>query len=125
MFAKLEDLGKPAWIVLMLVGFIVWWPIGLATLACMIGSGRMMLWKSSGTSRWHGIDPLPNAGTWWQPTSPSGNKAFDGYRIETLHRLEEEQREFKEFLTRLRMAKDKDEFDRFMVERRGYISVQT
>jgi hypothetical protein len=125
MFAKLEDLGKPAWIVLMLVGFMVWWPIGLATLAFMIGSGRMMLWKSSGTSRWHGIDPLPNAGTWWQPTSSSGNKAFDNYRIETLHRLEEEQREFKEFLTRLRMAKDKDEFDRFMAERRGYISVQT
>jgi hypothetical protein len=31
--AKLDDLGKPAWIVLMLLGFIYWWPIGLAMLA--------------------------------------------------------------------------------------------
>jgi Protein of unknown function (DUF2852) len=48
----------------------------------------------------------------------SGNRAFDEYRQETLRRLEEEQREFQEFLTRLRRAKDKAEFDQFMAERR-------
>ena len=48
----------------------------------------------------------------------SGNRAFDEYRQETLQRLEEEQREFQEFLARLRMAKDKAEFDQFMAERR-------
>jgi Protein of unknown function (DUF2852) len=32
--------------------------------------------------------------------------------------LEDEEREFQEFLTRLRMAKDKAEFDQFMAERR-------
>jgi hypothetical protein len=47
----------------------------------------------------------------------SGNWAFDEYRAETLRRLEEEQREFKEFLNRLRQAKDKAEFDQFMAER--------
>ena len=47
-----------------------------------------------------------------------GHDAFDEYRQETLRRLEEEQREFQEFLTRLRMAKDKTEFDQFMAERR-------
>jgi hypothetical protein len=31
---------------------------------------------------------------------------------------EEEQREFKEFLRRLRFAKDRAEFDQFMAERR-------
>jgi class 3 adenylate cyclase len=36
----------------------------------------------------------------------------------TLRRLEEEQREFHDFLARLRMAKDKAEFDQFMAERR-------
>jgi hypothetical protein len=36
-----------------------------------------------------------------------------------LHRLEEEQREFREFLQRLRMARDKAEFDQFMAERRN------
>ena len=49
----------------------------------------------------------------------SGNHAFDEYRDETLRRLEEEEREFKEFLDRLRQAKDKAEFDQFMAEMRG------
>ena len=53
----------------------------------------------------------------WSPTS--GSQAFDEYRIDTLRRLDEEQREFQEFLGRLRMAKDKAEFDQFMAERRG------
>ena len=48
----------------------------------------------------------------------TGNRAFDEYRAETLRRLEEEQREFMEFLDRLRHAKDKAEFDEFMAERR-------
>jgi hypothetical protein len=52
---------------------------------------------------------------WRQPQS--GNQAFDEYREETLRRLEEEQREFQQFLGRLRMAKDKAEFDQFMTER--------
>ena len=49
--------------------------------------------------------------------APTGNRAFDEYRAETLRRLEEEQREFMEFLNRLRHAKDKAEFDQFMAER--------
>ena len=47
----------------------------------------------------------------------SGNRAFDEYRAETLRRLEQEQKEFREFLGRLRMAKDKAEFDDFIAER--------
>ena len=119
--AKLDELGKPAWIALTILGFVVWWPVGLATLAFIIGSGRMSCWKGGGMSRWHaGADNMRGAGTWWQPpTRSSGNRAFDEYRTETLRRLEEEQREFREFLARLRMAKDKAEFDQFMAERRN------
>ena len=63
---------------------------------------------------------MPGAGTWWQPGPPSsGNRAFDEYRTDTLRRLEEEQREFQDFLGRLRMAEDKAEFDQFMAERRN------
>ena len=54
---------------------------------------------------------------WFAPAS-SGNRAFDDYRSETLKRLEEEQREFKDFLARLRFAKDRAEFDQFMADRR-------
>ena len=49
---------------------------------------------------------------------PSGNRAFDEYRSETLRRLEDEQREFVEYLERLRQARDKQEFDQFMADRR-------
>ena len=38
---RLDDIGKPAWIALMIVSFIIWWPIGLATLAFLFWSGRM------------------------------------------------------------------------------------
>ena len=54
----------------------------------------------------------------WRPPRTSGNQAFDEYRAATLRRLEEEQSEFREFLSRLRAAKDKAEFNQFMVERR-------
>jgi hypothetical protein len=109
-------LGKPAWVALAILGFMVWWPVGLATLAFIIGSGRMS--KGGSVSRWYGAaDQMRPAGTWWQPSRSSGNRAFDEYREETLRRLEEEQREFRDFLARLRMAKDKAEFDQFMAER--------
>ncbi len=48
----------------------------------------------------------------------SGNQAFDEYRAATLRRLEEEHRNFREFLSRLQMAKDKAEYDQFMAARR-------
>jgi hypothetical protein len=55
----------------------------------------------------------------WRGSPSSGNRAFDEYRSETLKRLEEEQREFRDFLERLRFAKDKTEFDQFMSDRRN------
>ncbi len=126
--AKLDEFGKPAWIVLMILGFFAWWPLGLVILAFMIGSGRMGCWNHHGMSRWQNkMDRMQakmdrmrsfSGGDWWGPQS-SGNRAFDDYRSETLQRLEEEQREFKDFLQRLRFAKDRQEFDQFMTERRN------
>jgi Protein of unknown function (DUF2852) len=65
---------------------------------------------------------MRDAADWFRPSS--GNHAFDEYRAETLRRLEEEQREFKEFLERLRFARDKTEFDQFMAERRNRTAAQ-
>ena len=48
---------------------------------------------------------------------PSGNRAFDAYKAETVQRLMDEQQQFEDFLERLRAAKDKTEFDQFMDER--------
>ena len=47
-----------------------------------------------------------------------GHSAFAAYRAETLQRLESEQRDFQQFLDRLRAANDKAEFDQFMAERK-------
>jgi hypothetical protein len=137
---KLDELGKPAWIALAILGFIAWWPIGLGVLAFSIGSGRfgsgrMGCWHGrhgeEWQERWHGkmermqgkMDRMRSKmdgkrGDWWGTPPSSGNKAFDDYRTETLRRLEDEQHEFKEFLGRLRFAKDRAEFDQFMNERR-------
>ncbi|MDC7789969.1 DUF2852 domain-containing protein [Rhodoplanes sp. TEM] len=122
--AKLDDLGSGAWIALTILGFVFWWPIGLALLAFTFWSGRMSCWNGRGMSRWQAKmermrDRMDRGGGDWFGAPTSGNRAFDEYRTETLRRLEEEQREFKDFLERLRMAKDKAEFDQFMAERRG------
>jgi Protein of unknown function (DUF2852) len=127
--AKLDEFGKPAWIALIILGFMVWWPLGLSVLAFTIGSGRMGCGYRGGFGHWQNkMDRMqakmdwmrtPMSGGPWNYTPPSGNRAFDEYRTETLRRLEEEQREFREFLDRLRFAKDKAEFDQFMAERRG------
>ncbi|MCC6889656.1 MAG: DUF2852 domain-containing protein [Hyphomicrobiales bacterium] len=112
---KLDQWGMGAWIALMVVGFVLWWPVGLAVLAYLVWSGRMRCWKRDSG---HGREAGRNPAGWWG-TPSSGNRAFDEYRAETLRRLEEEQREFKEFLERLRFARDKTEFDQFMAERRS------
>ncbi len=125
--AKLDEFGKPAWIALTVLGFMAWWPLGLAVLAFSIGSGRMGC--GYGQNRWqHKMDRMRDrmtrgGGAWgnsWGFSHPSsGNRAFDDYRMETLKRLEDEQQEFRDFLDRLRFAKDKTEFDQFMAERRN------
>ena len=115
--AKIDEFGKPAWIALMVLGFIIFWPLGLAILAYIIWSGRMGC--RSGSHGWReGASKMGGRGTWWHPQASSGNRAFDEYREETLKRLEQEQSEFRDFLDRLRFAKDKTEFDQFMSERR-------
>ena len=123
--AWLDDLGKPAWIGLMVLSFILFWPLGLVVLGYLIGSGRMSCWTQGG-GRWQrhmerGMERMQAAAERWrrEPAGPaSGNRAFDEYRTETLRRLEEEQRDFLAFLDRLRHARDKAEFDQFMADRR-------
>jgi hypothetical protein len=131
----------------MILGFIWWWPLGLVILGFLLARGRcwrrasyagdgpMMGWNQ-GMDRWERkvaraqdrVERVRNrmerhfgpSGNWFGggAASSSGNHAFDDYRAETLKRLEEEQHEFKDFLSRLRDAKDRAEFDQFMSARR-------
>jgi len=124
---------SPLTVIAMVGGFDIWWPIGLAILAWIIWGDRFdrraardafqrMKGEFGGLSRaaggWDG-----SAG--WNP-SATGNSAFDSYKAETLRRLDEERRRieeearaFSEFMANLRRARDQEEFDRFMSERRG------
>jgi hypothetical protein len=112
--AQLEELPRPIWFALAILGFIFWWPLGLAVLAYVLWSGKM---ACCGLGNWRN-DTDRALGDWWLQPRTSGNQAFDEYQTATLHRLEEEQRDFRGFLSRLRAAKDKAEFDQFMAERR-------
>ncbi|PTM41390.1 DUF2852 domain-containing protein [Bosea sp. 124] len=135
---KLDEYGKGAWIAFAVLGFIVFWPLGLATLAFLFWSGRMGCGFGGSDRYEHRMNRLQGKmerlrermggreggfgggfGGGWHRGPSSGNRAFDEYRAETLRRLEDEQKEFQDFLGRLRMARDKAEFDQFMADRRG------
>ena len=103
----LDSKGKGAWIAAMVLGFIFFWPVGLALLAYMIWSKRMFSGKSCAKRMNRTV----------MSTRSTGNAAFDAYKSDTLARLEEEQTNFEAFLERLREAKDKAEFDQFMDDR--------
>jgi hypothetical protein len=109
--AWLDDRGRPGWIVAMVLGFIFFWPVGLALLAYMIWSKRMFN-RSCGNRRHHETRFAMHGAL-----RPSGNSAFDAYKAETIRRLQDEQEAFEAFLQRLREAKDKTEFDTFMEDR--------
>ena len=126
--AWLDDVGKPAWIALAIVGFFLWWPLGLVVLGISDRERTDVRMLEFAARRRVAVAPQEQAQGWCGPRAQggmrhgmrsSGNRAFDEYRDETLRRLEEEEREFKEFLDRLRQAKDKAEFDQFMAEMRS------
>lgn len=124
-------LSGPMGIAVMVLGFIFFWPVGLAILFFLLGTGRMGcngrrrkdahrngdFGENAGWSAWKNW--ACGSGMGRGAGASSGNRAFDEYRTETLRRLEEEQKEFGAFLHRLRFARDKAEFDQFMAERRS------
>jgi len=125
---------KPRWsfitIALMVVGFIVWPPLGLAMLAYIIWGENF-----GGTSE-KAQDWVNDKKAWAKKhrnnrrchkshrRSGSGNAAFDEYRDEQLKRLEEERRHldeeisnFTQYMENLHKARDREEFDSYMNSR--------
>lgn len=102
----------PLSIFAVIMGFVFWWPLGLAAIAYILwgGSFDTLLDRTVAQAKsWVGSRA---------PVRSSGNVAFDAYRAETIRRLEQEEAEFSAYVARLREARDREEFDRFLAERR-------
>ena len=126
--AKLDGYGLAGWLTLMVVSFVVFWPIGLAVLGYLIWSGRMSFGWSGQRSGWQervagkfnaARERFEGEVKGFAGSHSTHNSAFAEYRQAALRRLEDEEREFRTFLNRLRQAKDKAEFDQFMADRRN------
>lgn len=129
-----QALIRPAWtpvtIAMMVVGFMIFWPLGLAMLAYIIWGDRLDQFKSDVN---HATDRMAGAFSRNKPsfaTGRTGNVAFDDWREEELARLDEKRRElesmraeFDTYARELRRAKDQEDFDRFMNERAKSVDV--
>ncbi|NMG40943.1 DUF2852 domain-containing protein [Chelativorans sp. ZYF759] len=120
--AVIRPAWTPATIALMVLGFIVFWPLGLAMLAYILWGDRLGdvkgEWNRMSESLFSNVRPTGFS------HARTGNVAFDEWREAELTRIEEERRkldeardEFDSYLRELRRAKDQEEFDRFMAER--------
>jgi hypothetical protein len=139
---------KPIELVAMILGFILFWPIGLAILFAKIWQSRSAYrgdlpsfvqakfnekfrekreqWEQKMGRHWACHGRGESSGGPWNWRHSSGNLAFDEWREAELARLEAEhqkliaaEREFVEYMENLRRAKDREEFDRFMAARRS------
>jgi hypothetical protein len=111
----------------MVLGFIVFWPLGLIMLAYILWGDRIPEIRrhfegaaADAKREWSGFGSRATG----YGFANSGNAAFDAYRERELKRLDEERRkldeerrEFEAYASDLRRARDKEEFDRFMRER--------
>ena len=121
---------RPGWtpltIALMVLGFVVFWPLGLAMLAYILWGDRIPEFRRGAEGMKNDFKrSFGGCGAWRSYNSqPSGNAAFDEYRAAELRRLDEERRkldgeraEFEAFVQNLRRARDQEEFDRFKADR--------
>ena len=132
----LQSMIRPAWtpvtIAMMVVGFMIAWPLGLAVIAYIIWGDRLEAFKSDvnvATDRASGFFQNAKGGFNmgngnFAMGGGTGNVAFDEWRDAELKRIEAERaklaearHEFDGYLRELRRAKDEEEFRSFMAER--------
>lgn len=94
----------------------VFWPGGFA-LAIILASFWPMPWNAKRGLGAKEVEDIVRNLVPANSAKKTGNASFDAYREDVLSRLEQEQGQFDDFLGRLREAKDKSEFDRFMDDR--------
>ncbi|MEK1890439.1 MAG: DUF2852 domain-containing protein [Phyllobacterium sp.] len=117
----------PATIALMIIGFMLFWPLGLAMLAYIVWGNRFGGFKhemNNAAENVCGAFRRNRSHRFGRGPFGTGNVAFDEWREKELERLDEERRkleemraEFEAYAQELRRAKDREEFDRFMADR--------
>ena len=121
---------RPGWtpltILLMVIGFFVFWPLGLAMLAYILWGDRLDGFKRDVNKATDGMFANCRRSHHRGYHARTGNVAFDDWRTAELERIEEERRkldeelrEFEAFMRDLRRARDQEEFDRFARDRAG------
>lgn len=123
--ALLRPDWTPATVVLMVLGFMVFWPLGLAMLAYILFGERFKAFKRDANETADSMFAKCRSGGFrGRSHSTTGNVAFDDWRRAELDRIEAERRkldemraEFDGYMRELRRAKDQEEFDRFMRDR--------
>jgi Protein of unknown function (DUF2852) len=114
-------------------GFAIFWPLGILALFMKMKKGEIWNGASNMQAPWaswqkHSEHMSNFAGGWqrrdWRGAGFSGNTAFDDYRkaeldkLDALRRkLDDDRKAFDEFVSKLRQAKDREDFERFMAER--------
>ena len=116
----------PATIAMMVLGFVIFWPLGLAMLAYILFGERLKGFKRDANNSVDGFCSSfkRKSHRYGRANFGTGNVAFDDWRDAELSRLDEERRkldemreQFDEYVRELRRAKDQEEFDRFMRDR--------
>ena len=124
-----QSMIRPAWtpatIALMVLGFMIFWPLGLAMLAYILWGDRLDDLKGGVDRAADSISRKSSRNCGRKRYDRSGNVAFDDWREEELTRLREERRkidemikEFENYQTEKRRSKDSEEFDDFMKTRK-------
>lgn len=120
---------RPAWtpvtIAMMIIGFMIFWPLGLAMLAYILWGDRLDQFKTDVNSATEKASCMfSRRDHSFKPHGRTGNVAFDDWREAELKRLHEERMkldamrsEFDDYARELRRAKDEEEFNGFMAER--------
>ena len=124
--ALIRPAWTPATIALMVLGFMVFWPLGLAMLAYIIWGDRLDGFKADVNRATDDFTSAFRKNRHCMRSTGSGNAAFDEWRDSELSRLDEEhkkldemRREFDQHMRDLRMARDREEFNRFMADRKA------
>ena len=123
-----QALIRPAWtpvtIAMMIIGFMIFWPLGLAMIAYIIWGDRLDKFKADANRMTERASEAFSGHPNFRNFQRTGNVAFDDWRETELKRLHEERirldemrAEFDEYARELRRAKDQEEFDKFMSQR--------